>query len=336
MTSETPSISSRRAADWRHLVAPYQHTDGRRAFLQVATSYVPYFGLWVLMILSLKVSYWLTLGLAMLAAGFLLRVFIILHDCGHRAFIRSSRISDVLGFVAGVLTFVPYHYWRHNHAIHHATAGNLDQRGTGDIWTMTVGEYAQASRMKRLVYRLYRNPLVLFLIGPAFMFAVLYRFVPLGVGWRWQRSVLMTNLALLGVVVGLSLLIGFGNYLRIQIPIMLFSSVAGVWLFYVQHQFKDVYWERQTNWDFFATAMQGSSFYKLPRILQWFSGNIGFHHIHHLSPKIPNYLLEKCHRENPLFQEAKTLSLRESFETIRYRLWDEKKHELVAAGPAWL
>jgi omega-6 fatty acid desaturase (delta-12 desaturase) len=333
MPTEDGTVS---AASWRQIVAPYQHSDGRRAFLQVITSYVPYFALWGLMVWSLNVSYWLTLGLALLAAGFLLRMFIILHDCGHRSFIRSSRISDALGFVAGVMTFVPYHYWRHNHAIHHATAGNLDQRGTGDIWTMTVEEYERAPRIRRLLYRLYRNPLVLFLIGPAFMFVVLYRFVPRSVGWRWQRSVLISNLVILAVVVGWSALIGFGNYLRIQIPIMLFSSAAGVWLFYVQHQFKDVYWERQSRWDYFATAMQGSSFYKLPKILQWFSGNIGFHHIHHLSPKIPNYLLEKCHSENPLFQEAKTLTLRESLETVRYRLWDEKRRELVSLGPAWL
>jgi omega-6 fatty acid desaturase (delta-12 desaturase) len=297
---------------------------------------VPYFALWYLMYRSLEVSYWLTLGLALLAAGFVLRAFIILHDCGHRSFIESSRLSDVLGFIAGVMTFVPYHYWRHNHAIHHATAGNLDQRGTGDIWTMTVKEYESASRLRRLLYRLYRNPLVLFLIGPTFMFVVLYRFVPRSAGWRWQRSVLISNLAILGVVVGLSLLMGFEAYLRIQIPVMLFSSAAGVWLFYVQHQFEGVYWERQGKWDYFTTAMQGSSFYKLPRILQWFSGNIGFHHIHHLSPQIPNYLLERCHRENPIFQDAKVLSLRESAKTIRYRLWDEERHELVAAGPAWL
>lgn len=331
--SRRPAVPT---AAWRAIVSRYQQPDPRRALWQIGNTFVPYILLWGLMHWSLGVSYWLTLGLAAVAAGFLLRVFIMLHDCGHRSFFKSGRHNDLLGFVCGVLTFTPYHYWRHTHAIHHATAGNLDRRGVGDIWTMTVHEYGQASRWKRLQYRLYRNPLVIFVVGPILMFLIKNRFAALGSGGRWHRSVFWSNLPILGLAIALSLWMGLEEYVRVQAPIMVFAASAGVWLFYVQHQFEGVYWARQKNWDYFATAMRGSSFYKLPRLLQWFSGNIGFHHIHHLSPSIPNYLLEKCHRENQLLQQATTLSLRSSFKSVGFRLWDEERGRLVGAGAGWL
>jgi omega-6 fatty acid desaturase (delta-12 desaturase) len=324
-------------APWRRIVARYQRPDLRRALWQVGNTFVPYAVILALMVASLGVSYWLTLGLAAVAAGFLLRVFIMMHDCGHGSFFKGRRWNDLLGFICGVLTFTPYHYWRHTHAIHHATAGNLDKRGVGDIWTMTVREYEAAPWRTRFTYRVYRNPLVIFVVGPAVMFLIKNRFASRGAGWRWQRSVLFSNLAIFALASLAVLILGWKSYLLIQVPIMVMAATAGVWLFYVQHQFEGVYWERQQNWDYFTTAMQGSSFYKLPRLLQWFSGNIGFHHIHHLSPSIPNYHLEKCHRENSLLQQAKTLSLWSSLKSARYRLWDEERGELVGAtGNGWL
>ena len=320
---------------WRALVRRYQNPDPRRALWQVCNTFVPYIALWYCMFRSLGISYWLTLGLAVVAAGVLLRVFIMCHDCGHRSFFKSRRANDLLGFVGGVLTFTPYHYWRHQHDIHHATSGNLDRRGVGDIWTMTVREYRESSRWRRLHFRLYRNPFILFLIGPLFVFLFKHRFAKRGAGWRWHRSVLWSNLAMLGLAVAVSALIGPKAYLLIQLPVISIAAVAGVWLFYVQHQFEGVYWERQAEWDQFASAMRGSSFYKLPRLLQWFSGNIGFHHIHHLSPRIPNYFLEKCHRENPPFQAVKALHLWGSLKTMRYRLWDEERQKLVGVGAPW-
>ena len=304
--------------------------------MQVTSSFLPYIAIWPLMYFSLGVSYWLTLALAVVAAGFLMRVFIVLHDCGHGSFLQSRRWSDFLGFVAGVLSFTPYHYWRHTHAIHHATVGNLDRRGVGDIWTMTMREYQESSLWRRLRFRLYRNPVILFLFGPAFTFILKYRFASPQSGWRWQRSVLLSNLAMLGVAVLLSLLLGFSAYLRIQLPIISIAAAIGVWLFYVQHQFDGVCWQEQADWDHFTTAMHGSSFYSLPRILQWFSGNIGYHHIHHLSPRIPNYFLERCHRENALMRQATTLGLWASLRTIRFRVWDEERRRLVGLGNPWL
>jgi omega-6 fatty acid desaturase (delta-12 desaturase) len=230
------------------------------------------------------------------------------------------------------LTFTPYHRWRYDHAVHHATAANLDKRGMGDVWTLTVEEYLAASPWQRFAYRVFRNPLVMFTVGPFVAFVISQRFVQGATGKRERYSVYWTNLALLGMAVALSLALGLRAYLLIQLPIMILAGSAGVWLFYVQHQFEDTYWERQAEWDFTSAALEGSSFYKLPRVLQWFSGNIGFHHVHHLSPRTPNYYLEKCHRENPLFQDVEPLTLRASLKSPTLHLWDEEHGRLVGFG----
>src|SRR6185436_7288829 len=208
------------------------------------------------------------------------------------------------GFIAGMLTFTPYYHWRWEHSLHHASAGDLDRRGTGDVWTMTVQEYLESSRWKRFAYGLSRNPVVLFIIAPLFLFLIRQRFASARANRRERQSVHLMNLILLVMVAGLSALFGFRAYLGIQLAVVGLAGSAGVWLFYVQHQFEGVYWERRDDWYYASAALQGSSFYKLPRILQWFSGNIGCHHIHHLSPRIPNYNLEKCHNANPLFQQV--------------------------------
>ncbi len=314
---------------WKEVVANYQQPALRRTLWQVINTLVPYAALWYLMRLSLGVSYWLTAALALLAGGFLIRVFIIFHDCGHGSFFKSRQANDVLGFITGVLSWTPYYHWRWEHALHHASAGDLDRRGTGDVWTLTVQEYLEASRWKRVAYRLARNPLILFVLAPLFLFLVKQRFPSSKAGRRERRSVYWTNLAVLAMAAGLSCLFGLKTYLLLQLGVVMVAGAAGVWLFYVQHQFEGVYWERRRQWDYCAAALQGSSFYKLPKVLQWFSGNIGFHHIHHLSPRIPNYNLEKCHRADPLFQTVKPVTLFASFKSLTFRLWDEQRRKLV-------
>jgi omega-6 fatty acid desaturase (delta-12 desaturase) len=301
--------------------------------VQILNSFLPYLGLWGAMVWSLSVSYWLTLALAPVAAAFMMRIFIILHDCGHGSFFPSRRANDLLGFLSGLLTFTPYHYWRHNHARHHATAGNLNRRGLGgDIWTMTLNEYRGSSRWTRIRFRLFRNPVFLFVIAPSFLFLIGHRFAKPSAGWRWHWSVLWSNLGLLALAFGVSLLIGVRAYLLIQLPVMMMAASAGVWLFYVQHQFEGAYWEEGEDWDYLSAALQGSSYYKLPLVLQWLTGNIGFHHVHHLGPRIPNYLLPRCHRENAIFRGVKPLRLIESLQCMRLRVWDTDAKRMTGLG----
>lgn len=300
----------------------------RKSIWQIANSIIPFVALWGLMVVSLNISIWLSLALAIPTAGFMVRIFIIFHDCGHGSFFRSQKANHIVGVISGILTFTPYFKWRHEHAIHHSASGDLDKRGVGDVWTMTVEEYHNASRMKKIAYRVYRHPLVMLIIGPVFMFLVVHRFV--GKATKKERwSVHYTNAALLAGAVGMSLLVGWKAYLFMQLLVLMIAGSAGVWLFYVQHQFEGVYWEHSENWDFFSAAIQGSSFYKLPKVLQWFSGNIGFHHIHHLNARIPNYLLEKCYQENEPLQQIQEITLRRSLKSLKYRLYDEASRRLV-------
>jgi omega-6 fatty acid desaturase (delta-12 desaturase) len=317
---------------WRTLVAQYQQPDMRKSIWQMINSFGGLFLTWGLMYLSLQAGYWLTLLLAVPAAGFLVRIFIIQHDCGHASFFKTRRGNDTVGAVCSAFTMVAYKYWRKGHAVHHAHHAELEERGIGDIWTMTVDEYWQASRWMRAVYRVFRNPFFLFGIAPAINFMILGRF-PLAVekGWRngERASVWWTNLALVGLYTGASFLFGFGAVLLIQLPIIVIASSVGTWLFYVQHQFERTYWEHTPQWDYTLAAMHGSSYYHLPRPLQWFTGNIGFHHIHHLSPRIPNYNLQKCHQEHALFQRVVHLTLANSLTTMWLVLWDEERRRLV-------
>ena len=314
---------------WREIVLRYQQPSIPRGVWQIVNTLVPYAALWFLMYLCMAVSWWLVVPLAILASGFMVRMFIIHHDCGHGSFFKTRRANHILGFITGVLTFTPYFHWRWEHAAHHATSGDLDKRGMGDIWTLTVQEYLESSRWKRFAYRLARNPVILFLIAPVFLFLVKHRFSKAAASKRERHSVAWTNLAIVGMAAGLSMVFGFKAYLLIQVMVMAAGGAAGVWLFYVQHQFDGVYWERTGEWDYVTAALKGSSFYKLPKVLQWFSGNIGFHHIHHLSSRIPNYHLEKCHKAEPLFQTVKPITLFASFKSFTFRLWDEQRRRLV-------
>jgi acyl-lipid omega-6 desaturase (Delta-12 desaturase) len=334
--------------NWQKLVAPYSQSDTRRSVWQLVNSLVPFVALWIAAYYSLRVSYWLTLLLAIPAAGFLMRAFIIFHDCCHGSFFKSKKANEAVGIALGVLTFTPFYYWRHDHAIHHATAGNLDKRDVGDVPTMTAQEYLAALDKRdvgdvptmtaqeylaapwwqRAGYRILRNPLVMFTIGPLLMFGVVHRIPPRHAAKRELWSVHYTNLAILGLIVGLSLLIGPKALLLVQLPIMALAGAAGVWGFYVQHQFENVYWEHQDRWSFVRAGMQGSSYYKLPALLMWFSGDIGYHHIHHLSPKVPNYRLRPCHEANEAFQ-IPPLTLRASLKCTRLHLIDDETRELV-------
>lgn len=330
MTNESPAVPQNPDIEvWKQIVARYQQPSTPRAVWQIVNTLVPYGALWYLMYLSLAVSWWLTVPLAVLAGAFLVRIFIIFHDCGHGSFFRSRVANDIVGYVTGLLTLTPYYHWRWEHSIHHASAGHLDKRGTGDVWTLTVQEYLEASRWKRFSYRLARNPFILFVLAPLVLFIVWQRFPAKGANPRERYSVYWMNLAIFGMAAGLAAAFGLKAYLLIHLIVIGVAGSAGVWMFYVQHQFEDVYWERGGNWDYTAAALQGSSFYKLPRIFQWFSGNIGFHHIHHLSPRIPNYNLERCHKADPLFQQVKPITLFGSFRCFTYRLWDERRRKLV-------
>lgn len=315
---------------WKELVATYQQSSTPRALWQIINTLVPFGALWFLMYLACAVSWWLVVPLAILAGAFLVRIFIIFHDCGHGSFFKWRWANDLTGFLTGILTFTPYYHWRWEHNVHHATSGHLDKRGVGDIWTMTVQEYLEASRWKKFAYRLARNPFVLFGLAPLYLFLFRQRFASPQASPRERHSVWAMNIAILGMAVSLSLVFGVVNYLIIQFIILMVAGSAGVWLFYVQHQFEGAYWERGEDWDYTRAALEGSSFYKLPKILQWFSGNIGFHHIHHLSARIPNYNLERCHRAHPLFQSIKPVTLCGSFKSLTFRLWDEPRRKLVS------
>jgi acyl-lipid omega-6 desaturase (Delta-12 desaturase) len=324
VSAATPPV-----AEWKALVAKFQAPSRGRALWQIVNSFGSYIVLWTLMYWSLSISWWLTVPLAMVAGLIVIRIFIIFHDCGHGSYFKSRTANDIVGFIAGMLTFTPYFHWRWEHGLHHGASGDLDRRGTGDIWTMTVQEYLESTRWKRFAYRLARNPFILFFVAPVFLFLIRQRFTTPGAKARERHSVWWMNLAILGMVAGLCWVFGWRTYLVLQLIVTVVSGAAGLWLFYVQHQFEGTYWEHSREWDYTAAALKGSSFYKLPRILQWFSGNIGFHHIHHLSPRIPNYNLQRCHESHPLFNTVKPVTLRGSLQSLAFRLWDESRHKLV-------
>ncbi|MEK7380767.1 MAG: fatty acid desaturase [Gemmatimonadota bacterium] len=316
-------------SSWREIVARYQGPSTGRSVLQLITTLGPLLGLLVVMYLLSRISYWLALPVGVIAAGFLVRTFIIMHDCGHGSFFKSRRANDIVGFFTGVLTLTPYTQWRRDHAIHHATSGHLEERGFGDIATLTVREYLDLNLWGRFKYRLYRNPLVLLGLGPIWLVVRQRLHNPQSAGRKEIVGVHLTNAAIVAFFVLTSLLVGPLTVLSIYGPVMFLAGAAGIYLFYVQHQFEDSYWEVNPVWDYAAAAVQGSSFYRLPRVLDWITGSIGFHHVHHLSPKIPNYNLRKCHEENTLFHQARVLTMWESVKTFSLKLWDEDERRML-------
>jgi omega-6 fatty acid desaturase (delta-12 desaturase) len=322
------------ALDWKATFAPYAAPRLGRSLLDLATSVVPYLGLFALMCVTLDRSYVVTLCLALPAAGFLLRTYIIFHDCAHGSFLPSKRANTWAGRVLGLIVYSPFQAWRHSHAVHHATAGDLDRRGVGDVPTLTAAEYAALAPWKRLGYRLFRNPLVMFGLGPIYAMVVQPRLVSRSARPRIRRSVMGTNVALALVVGGLCWLLGWREFLLVQAPPALLAGATGIWLFYVQHQFEDTYWQSNEAWSYADAALKGSSHLKLPRVLQFFTGNIGFHHVHHLSARIPNYNLQRAHDDHQVFHGVPTLSLWDGLRAVRLKLWDEERGRLVTFAEA--
>ena len=326
-----PGVCSTRkkTASWRKIVAKYQIPSLKKSVWQIINSMGPFVAIWILLYFTVEKSWPLTIGLAALAGLFLVRVFIIFHDCGHGSFFKSKTANQTIGFIAGLMTLTPFRHWRWQHAVHHSSSGNLDERGVGDVWTMTVKEYKAASFWLRLQYRLARNPLVLFLITPLGLFLVYQRFAYKFAKRQDRYDVYIMNVCIMAYFAAMISIFGFWNFTFIQLTMTGVSGAAGVWLFYVQHQFEDTYWRSGEEWDYTDSAMKGSSFYRLPALLNWFSGNIGYHHIHHLSSRIPNYNLRACHESEPFFQQVPELTLRTSLRSIKLRLWDEDKGKLV-------
>jgi omega-6 fatty acid desaturase (delta-12 desaturase) len=319
---------------WRDRLAPYAQPHTGRAVMCLATSVLPYIGLSVAMYFSLQVSYLLTLALVAPTAVFLVRTFIVFHDCTHGAFFGSRRANEWVGVATGLMLYSPFVRWRHDHAVHHASAGDLDRRGTGDVHTLTVAEYRALDRRGRLSYRLMRNPLVMFGLGPIVAMIIGPRLVARGARPRMRRSVIATDVALAVIVGGLCWLIGWADYLLVLGAPALVAGAAGIWLFYVQHQFEDTYWTSGEDWSYGDAALRGSSFLKLPAPLRFCTGNIGYHHVHHLNARIPNYHLRRAHEENPVFHGVPTLSLWDGVRAVGLKLWDEDAGRLVTFAAA--
>jgi acyl-lipid omega-6 desaturase (Delta-12 desaturase) len=323
-----------KCSPWREVLAPYAVPCPRRGSLAVVTSAVPYLALCALMYLTLSISPVLTLALAIPAAGFLVRVFVVFHDCAHGSLLPSRRANAVVGSVMGLFVLSPFRRWRHDHAVHHATSGDLDRRGVGDVITLTISEYQARSPRGRLAYRLIRNPLVMFGFGPIIAMVIGPRIVARGARRRMRNSVLGTDVALVVVVGGLCWLMGWQAFLIVWAPAALLAGSVGIWLFYVQHQFEDAYWQSSAEWSYADAALQGSSYLKLPPVLQFFTGNIGLHHVHHLNARIPNYNLPRAHAASPMFAAVPTLSLWDGLRSVRLKLWDEQARRLVTFAQA--
>lgn len=331
-TTVNPTDVTAEPLTLRRVLRGYRGPRPARSVVELAITAIPLAALWALTWASLSAGYGLGLVLVVPAAAFLVRLFMIQHDCGHGSFFRSRRTNDWVGRIIGVVTLTPYSFWRHSHSIHHKTHGNLDRPRVGGVETLTVAEFHRLSRGQRLRYRFYRHPLVLFVFGPAYIF-VLDQRLPVGfmrAGWMPWVSTMGTNLAAVALYGGLAWLVGWSTFLLIQAPITLLAASLGVWLFYVQHQFEDTYWEREADWRFDEAGLHGSSHYVLPGVLRWFSANIGVHHVHHLCCTIPSYRLPEVLRDYPELADVSRITLRQSLEAVRLALWDEDKRRLVS------
>lgn len=330
------TLPPRTARTWLSTLARYRDPTTHRSLFELAATLVPFFALWALAWMALSVSAWLALALAVMNGTFLVRIFIIQHDCGHGSFLKNRKAQDWVGRILGVLTLTPYAVWRRTHAIHHAHHGDLDQRGIGDVTTLTVEEYRARSPFGRFLYRLYRHPVVLFVLGPSYLF-ILQNRLPMGLmnsGWRYWTSAMGTN-AMIGIA--LALIIWFGGLLPVLLvflPTSVIAATIGVWLFYVQHQFEQTHWSKGEEWQLHDAALEGSSHYVLPQPLRWLSGNIGIHHVHHLYSRIPFYRLPEVIRDFPELGEAQRLTIGESLATVKLHLWDEARGKLISCADA--
>lgn len=326
----------RSAREWLSVLARYRDPSTPRSLFELAATLIPFLALWALAWMMLSVSPWISLAIALANGAFLVRIFIIQHDCGHGAFLKNRTAQDWIGRLLGVLTLTPYAVWRRTHSIHHAHHGDLDHRGIGDVTTLTLEEYRARSPFGRLMYRLYRHPIVLFLIGPGYLFLVQNR-LPFGLmtsGWRYWASAMGTNAM---IALALGLIVWSGGWMPVLViflPTSLMAATIGVWLFYVQHQFEDTHWSKGEEWQLHDAALEGSSHYVLPQPLRWLSGNIGIHHVHHLYSRIPFYRLTEVIRDHRDLAEAQRLTIRESLATVRLHLWDEAQGKLMSFAEA--
>jgi acyl-lipid omega-6 desaturase (Delta-12 desaturase) len=327
LTAEAAGLASNGLGDtrsWRPALRRYEQADWRSA-VQLVSALAMFVGGWVLALWALRIHYALTVVFACVIAVSIVRCFIIFHDCGHGSFSGSKRLNDLVGSLLGIIVLTPFRYWNYAHAMHHATSSDLDRRGVGDIWTLTVEEYRAASRARRAYYRTYHSPWVMFTLGPVVKFLVIERIVtrPATTPVRVKRSVHFTNLGVTLFIVGMVLMVGPTRYLAVQLPALIIGGSGAIWLFYVQHRFEGAYWARRSSWSYVDAALRGSSHLDLGRVLRYVSGNIGFHHLHHLDARIPNYNLPRCSREHPELRAEHVLTLRESFRARRLKLWDE-------------
>jgi omega-6 fatty acid desaturase (delta-12 desaturase) len=323
--------AERSRRSWREVVGPFTQPDLRRAVAQLLSTGLPFIGVVVAMLVAVHFGVWEALLLAIPAAALLVRLFMIQHDCGHGSFFASRRANDLLGRVLGVLTLTPYDHWRRRHALHHATSGNLDRRGVGDVALLTAREYLARPMWRRAMYRLYRHPAIMLGVAPTYLFLFRFR-IPIGHPKRHLQdwlSILGTDAAIIGILAAMALTIGLVPFLLVYLPVILTAATAGVWLFYIQHQFEDAYWEAETQWNFQAAALQGATFYDLSPVLRWITADIGLHHVHHLSSKIPNYRLRACLDGNPELSKAKRLTLWDSLRCLRLAIWDEEQRKLI-------
>ncbi|MFC4558297.1 fatty acid desaturase [Virgibacillus kekensis] len=323
-------MSKQKQAQLKKSVSTFASPDTKASIKQLLNTLLPFFIIWFLAYQSLSISVWLSIPLSIVAAGFVVRIFIIFHDCTHGSFFKNAKANRIVGTITGIVTLFAFEKWKRSHAIHHATSSNLDKRGTGDVWVMTVNEYIEASFWGRLAYRLYRNPIVMFGFGPFYLFGISNRFNRKGAKRKERLNTYVINASVAAIYALLIWAIGWQAFLIIQLPILFVAGSAGIWLFYVQHQFEDSYFENEDEWDFVKAAVDGSSYYKLPKVMQWLTGSIGFHHVHHLAPRVPNYKLEEAHESTPPLQKATTITLASSLKSIRFRLFDEENKSFVS------
>ena len=323
-------MTREKQAQLRKSVMPYANAETRASIIQLLNTILPFFVFWFLAYQTLSISFWLSLPFSVITAGFMIRSFIIFHDCTHGSFFRNKKLNDFFGTFTGIITHFAYEKWKREHSIHHATSGNLDKRGIGDIWVMTVKEYEKADKWERLKYRLYRNPLIMFGLGPFLLFLYSNRFNRKGPKRKERLNTYLINAILVSAYCLIGFTLGWHVILLVQLPVIYIAGALGIWLFYVQHQFEDSYFENESEWDFVKAAVDGSSYYKLPKWLEWMTGNIGYHHVHHLAPRVPNYHLEKAHENTPPLHKATTITLKTSLESIKFRLYDEENKTFVS------
>ncbi|HNX24615.1 MAG TPA: fatty acid desaturase [Spirochaetota bacterium] len=317
--------------EWLSSLKEYEGADNNESFMQLAITFLLYFCLIAFMfyLVLYNYPYWIVILTAFPAAGLHVKIFIILHDCCHNSYFKSPRTCSIIGHICGFITFTPFYDWQRSHGIHHASVSNLERRGVGDLWTMTVEEYRSSSLLRRIQYRIYRNAFFLFGVAPLLLFVVVYRLPHQNMRRKDLFSIIITDIMIAVIIATAYFTVGLIPYLEVFIPVVTVASISGMWLFFIQHQFKKVYWSHSGNWDPVKAAMDGSSFYNLPGILRWFSGSIGYHHIHHLKPRIPNYKLRKCYNNIPELQEITPISIFAGFRSLFLYLWDEKTGELV-------